>query len=88
MPNLQIRLKFRNATMNHRSGSDEIMESRFSKRKDLFRSCQKEYGKCVSKIYVDLDDTRHAVGWVFEKKMQYDDSKEFFQAETWVEVFD
>lgn len=45
----------------------------------LFRNLQKEFGRCVSKIYIDvppLDSKSRAIGWVFEKKRRYCDSKE------------
>lgn len=62
---------------------------------DLYRALVKEYGRCTSKMYVDLKagGTRQ-VGWVFVKREEYTDAHRLpkkertFLCETWVEVFD
>jgi hypothetical protein len=57
-------------------------------KKRLFASLQKEYGRCVSKMYVDVPmgdgtfDTRPC-GWVFSRKGS--DGKTEWEDETWVE---
>lgn len=52
----------------------------------LFRDLQKEYGK-ASKMYRDLKDGgAEQIGWVFSKKMKYDDTKEFYIRSVWVEL--
>lgn len=49
----------------------------------------REYGRCIGKVYVDVPGTEDApsgviaVGWVFQKREQYRDSKETFVKETW-----
>lgn len=41
----------------------------------LYRSLQSEYGRCTGKVYVDLPDGKaKSVGWVFVKRMEYEDS--------------
>jgi hypothetical protein len=51
----------------------------------LFRSLQKEYGRCVSPVYRDTPDGTHdKIGWVFEKQAKYEDTGEPYMAETWV----
>lgn len=41
----------------------------------LFRSCQKEYGRCTSRVYSDRKDgSTPAVGWHFLKRREYEDS--------------
>lgn len=63
---------------------------------DIFRASQKEHGRCVSKVYVDApEDSRPArlrqpiaIGWVFQKRERYEDSKETFIHETWVSLYD
>jgi len=56
---------------------------------ELFRSCQREYGRCVSRVYVDrLDGTSVAIGWVFSKKMQYEDAKKFYVRSVWVTLYE
>ena len=60
---------------------------------EIYREMQREYGRCVSKMYKDLanNEQGHAyvqIGWVFEKRVKYDDSKETFLQETWVSLAD
>lgn len=55
--------------------------------KKLFLALQKEYGRCRSRVYVDKSDGTHQqVGWVFEKRNQYDDCNEKYTREVWVTV--
>jgi hypothetical protein len=54
----------------------------------LFRALQREYGRCVSRVYVDTPDGAKACGWVFQKRRQYDDCKDSYLAETWVTLYD
>ena len=62
-------------------GETRVYETRFDSRGELFKSLQKEHGKCVSKLY---HDDHGAIGWVFEKKSHYEDTREEFLLETWV----
>lgn len=52
---------------------------------EAFRVLMGDFGRCESKVYVDkADGSVSAVGWVFVKRMPYDDSpREFFTRETW-----
>lgn len=57
----------------------------------LFRSLQKEYGRCVSKVYLDelqVNGMMVAIphGWVFQKKDKYEDTGERYMREVWVSV--
>lgn len=64
-------------------------------RGELFRSCQREYGRCTSTVYKDV---RRAVafnppvtrtywnGWFFEKRRKYEDCDETYLQGTWVFV--
>lgn len=52
-------------------------------RRGLFRRLSREFGRCVSKVYVGEGTP---VGWVFEKKAQYDDTNETYIMETWVSI--
>jgi len=54
------------------------------KRGEVFRWLQREYGACTSKVYVDTPDQPRAIGWVFEKRVPYDDSRETYLQQTWV----
>ena len=53
----------------------------------VFRYLQKEYGRCTSKMFVDLDDgSSKQVGWVFQKVTRYQDSKNTYEQTVWCEV--
>lgn len=74
---------------NCRFGDTEPFEPVFSDNVSrLFRSLQKEYGRCISKMYVDRKDKTAAIGWVFLKKDKYEDSNETYLKETWVTLHD
>lgn len=58
---------------------------------------KKEYGKVVSKVYIDKPVWNHFgyienyvpehIGYVFEKKMQYQDCKETYIHQVWVTLY-
>lgn len=59
----------------------------------LFRALRSEYGRCTSKVYQDTADGRvKPVGWVFLKRMEYEDSRHVhsgsktYLREVWVTV--
>lgn len=57
---------------------------------ELFRACQREYGRCISRMYVDVAVAFHkakakAIGWVFEKRKQYSDCDKTYIQETWIQ---
>jgi hypothetical protein len=63
-----------------------IFEAFTDSRKDLFKACQKEYGRCVSPILIETRCGTKVAGWVFQKKDHYEDTNEPFIRETWVGV--
>jgi hypothetical protein len=88
MPNLWIDETYINRDRGYRFGETGVYETFTDNRGKLFRSLQKEYGRCTSKVYVDGPPTR-AVGWVFEKKCRYEDARgnapdDFYTREVWV----
>ncbi len=58
---------------------------------EIFKMARSEYGKCVSKMFIDVPmgdgtfDTKNA-GWVFQKRVKYLDCKDCYLQETWVNV--
>jgi hypothetical protein len=54
--------------------------------KDLYKYGIKNFGRCVSKIYIDKKDKQLHIGYTFRKKMQYEDTKEFYTQETWLSL--
>jgi hypothetical protein len=77
--------------VRYRLGETEWYESFTDDRGELFRSCREEYGGCTGKIHVDIAmgdgtyDTRD-VGWVFEKRMKYEDCDETYLRQVWCEI--
>jgi hypothetical protein len=87
MENIIIKETWENASKGYLIGDSGIFETFTDDIGELFTSLQKEYGRCISKVYYDLPDGgAKAVGWVFQKRKEYDDCKDTFLLHTWVEV--
>jgi hypothetical protein len=91
MDNLWIQESMTNEDEGYRIHDTDVYETHHNNIKDLFKSLQKEYGRCMGKIFVDrydglLGDTAVQVGWIFEKKVKYDDTDAYFTQATWVAV--
>ena len=42
---------------------------------ELYRAARREFGRCTSKVYVDLPDGKvKQVGWCFLKRVEYEDA--------------
>lgn len=82
----EIREDYVNATEGYSSGGGDFYTPFTDNRGELFRNCQKEYGRCISKMYRDYNGQALFCGWVFQKRVQYDDSADYFLQETWVEI--
>jgi len=55
---------------------------------ELFLSLQREFGRCVNTQYTEVErgvDVKS--GWVFEKRVQYNDCDESYIKQTWVTVW-
>ena len=46
--------------------------------------CRREYGRCVSKVYIDRAGGAVQTGWVFERKEREEDNAESYMHEVWV----
>ena len=84
--NLMVNETWVNVTKGWMLDSSGVYETYTDKVSELFRAMQKEYGRCVSKMYVDVKNGAKHIGWVFQKRKQYDDCKDTFILETWVSV--
>jgi hypothetical protein len=90
--NLWIEESLTNEERNCLTYKSEVYESSWDTIKSLFKSLQKEYGRCTGKIYIDIDNgglvgiTTMSVGWVFAKKVKYSDCKEYFTQNAWITV--
>jgi hypothetical protein len=51
----------------------------------LYKSCQQEYGRCISHVYFDTTNGIVPVGWVFQKRVDYTDKGSYLQS-VWVSV--
>ena len=71
----------------YRLNDGEPYESGSETPGEIYRLCVREYGKCVSKCYVDNvvnpDKPQH-IGWVFQKRVKFDDCNRTYIQEVWV----
>jgi hypothetical protein len=91
--NLWVSETFLNKTKDFRFGDTEPYETYTDTIGQLFREMQREYGRCVSRVYTDASGTTKQIGWVFEKRMQYEDARgndterDYYIREVWVTVY-
>jgi hypothetical protein len=50
---LYIQESYINASENYRCGESEVYETRFDKPGELYRFLVREFGRCISKMYVE-----------------------------------
>ncbi len=84
--NLWVSEDYLNATEGHGIGESGVYESFTADKGELYRSCQRQYGRCTSKVYVDAEGGPQSIGWVFVKRERYEDTGANFLQETWVTV--
>lgn len=78
-----------NATEGCKYGESGLYEPYTDNPGKLYKTLQREYGRCISKVYVDLPDNKvQAIGWVFVKRAKYEDCNKTYLQETWVELYD
>lgn len=78
-----IQIEGVNETKGYRLGSSEVYETWCETIGELFLEMQREYGRCVSKVYIG-EGTQ--IGWVFEKLQTYTDCDEQYLMQTWVTI--
>jgi hypothetical protein len=86
---LYIQESFVNLTEGYRFGDSDVYEAFTSDRSKLYKSLVREYGRCTGKVYIDLKPTPAGpnampVGWVFVKRMKYEDCDKAYLREVWV----
>jgi hypothetical protein len=74
--NLWVQETYVDETKGYRFGESEVYETWTNDTGVLFREMQREYGRCVSRVYHDTDHGVEAIGWVFEKTMPYEDARD------------
>ena len=86
---LWISESYVNATKGWRIGDVEPYETMYYayEQGKLYRLLQREYGRCISKVYIDVAGSKpKAMGWVFQKRQRYEDVNETYLAETWISL--
>ena len=80
-----IRTSYVDRTRNLCIGEDTIPINKtyIYSMSDLYKLGLREYGRCISKCYVD--DSVH-IGYVFQKRAKYEDTDETYLQETWLSV--
>jgi hypothetical protein len=74
-----------NATEGYTCGKTDPEETEFETKGEVFKWCLKRFGKCVSRVYIDRESGRpRKIGWVFQKRVKYDDCNQMFLQETWI----
>jgi hypothetical protein len=86
--NLWVSETYINADKGYRYGEAEPYETFTDNPGELYRSLRKEYGRCTGNIFVDKEAGPQKVGWVFVKRVCYDDCKDTYLREVWVTVLD
>ncbi len=82
-----IRETFVNVDRDAIFGQGDWIETSSYTLGDLYRSLRAEYGACTGKQYserVGKPDVQS--GWVFRKRMKYEDSNDTYIREVWVSV--
>ena len=88
---LKIRETWVNASEGYNCGDSDWYEPFTEDRGELFRACQREHGRCISNVYVDVPVAFYPpktkkVGWVFQKRAKYTDCENTYLQETWIEL--
>lgn len=87
MENLWINETWVNETEGYGLGDSGWYETFTPDLGKLYRSLRKEYGGRVQTMYRDTPDSPPVkVGWVFHKRVKYEDTPETFLRAVWVEV--
>lgn len=83
-----------NRTKGYRYHESNVTETHIETLGELFKQCQKEFGRCEGKIFVDtaVQTEPRQVGWVFVRSKLYDDGRasnpdDWYIQEVWVTVF-
>ena len=88
MGNIVMKEQWVNATESCMLGETEWYEAYTDDEGELFRSMQKDAGRCTGKVYVDLPrQEAWPIGWVFLKRTEYSDVRgQYYLRETWVSM--
>jgi len=86
---IYIQETFVNETLNSSFGETNVYEAFTDDKGKLFKSLQKEYGRCKGKVYHDsVSHGTKAIGWIFESRNKYTDSPDTYLRNVWVTLFE
>lgn len=85
---LHIQENYINKTEGYSFGESDVYETAYDNKGELYRSLQREYGRCASRVYIDTDKGAKPIGWVFEGRSKYGDSPDTYLREVWVTIHD
>jgi len=63
-----------------------VYETIFTTRMQVYKYGLKTYGRCISKVYVDIDSKSKSIGYVFQKMVKYEDCNKTYLQETWITI--
>lgn len=86
--NLWVRETWIDAEERAGLGDSDLYETSYTETGELYRAMQREYGRCISKVYIDTEDGPRPIGWVFQGRVKYEDGDGSYLRETWVSVHD
>lgn len=52
----------------------------------VYRTLQKEYGRCQSSVFVDSETGPKKIGWFFVSRQQYEDTGEWYLRGCWATI--
>jgi len=88
MANLFIRKSYVNETEGYRCGDSDVYETAYDNPSDLYRGLRESFGRCQSIMYRDAENGKsQKIGWVFIKRVKYDDCKKTYLQSVWVSVY-
>ena len=79
--NIYVQEEFVNESEGYRLGDSDVFESRFTSKSEAWKHYRREYGRCISKVYIGEDKP---IGWVFQKLVKYTDCNEKYLQSAWV----
>jgi hypothetical protein len=78
-----------NETGDHIVGESPIYDTGETDKGKVFRTLQKEHGRCAGRVYLDTPEQEAIpIGWTFQKKVPYTDTGELYLQMVWANLFD
>lgn len=87
MSNIWIQETWIDKERNCSLGKSDVYETwaDVSEKSRLLTSLKKQYGRIISKVYIDTKEGKtQEIGYVFQKRQKYEDYNSAYLLETWV----